>query len=80
MIKKFILGGIFKPHLPYFNFFFLQKIYKPLGERQTPYDLTYKRNLMKKIQKTNEKKRTRSIKLGYRLTFVRGGGGAGGRD
>ena len=47
---------------------------KPGSKRQIPYDLTYKRNVMKK---TNEQNRTRGIESWNRLTAVRGEGGGG---
>ena len=41
------------------------------GERQIPYDLTYKRNL---IKKTNKENITKDIELKNKLTITRGEG------
>ena len=46
------------------------KCNNPVRGRQTPYDLTYKRNLMNKI--TNEQNRTRGMETWNRLTVTTG--------
>ena len=52
---------------------------KPGGERQIPYDLTYKWNLIKK--QTSEQNRTRDMEIKNKLTMTRGewGGDNGGK-
>ena len=47
------------------------KWYKPGGERQIPYDLTYNRNLINQT-KTNEQNRTRGVETRYKLTGTGG--------
>ena len=47
---------------------------KPGGERQIPYDVTYKWNLMNEI---NEQNRTRGMETYNRLTAIREEGGGG---
>ena len=53
---------------------------KPGGERQIPYDLTYKRNLTNQTNK--QQNRTRDIEIKNNLTVTRGevGGGNGGTE
>ena len=46
---------------------------KPGSERQIPYDLTYKWNLIKK--QTREQNITRDIEIKNKLTITRGEGG-----
>ena len=45
------------------------KLYKPGGERQIPYDLTYMWNL---INKTSKQNITRDIEIKNKLTVTRG--------
>ena len=42
---------------------------KPVSERQIPYDLTYKWNL---INRTNKQKRTKDMEIKNKLTVTRG--------
>ena len=50
------------------------KLNKTGGERQIPYDLTFKWNL---INKTNKQTITRDIEIKNKLTVIRGDGGEG---
>ena len=48
---------------------------KPGGEKQIPYDLTYKWNLIN--QKTSEQNITRDMEIKNKLIVTRGEGGGG---
>ena len=50
---------------------------KPGGERQIPYDLTYKWNLINKSKQTNEQNGTRDMEIKNKLAVTRGARGKG---
>ena len=65
----FWLGILLFYRFTIYFLFFNAKWNKPGGERQIPYDLTYKWNL---INKTNKQNITRDIEIKNKLTVTRG--------